>query len=198
MPPAAPVDWERIHGRLDAIGRALTGQVEAAPERARQLLEERARILARPAQPASTGDLVDAVLFELAGEMYALDARFVWEVFRLTALAPLPGAAPPLFAVTAWRGMVLSILDLRRALGLPTTALRDLGHVIVLGGERPVFGVLADAIRELVHFRRKDVRDPPEGVALRREYLQGITGDAILVLAGEELLRRHGPAVRGP
>jgi purine-binding chemotaxis protein CheW len=165
-----------------------------APAHVQQVLEERARTLAKPAHPDPAeppGDTFEVVLFDLEGETYALEASSVWEVFRLEALSPLPGAKPPVFGVTSWRGAVLTILDLRQVLGLPAGGVTDLSRVILLGTRRPAFGILADAVRELVVLRRHDVRAPPEGVALKREYLAGITGDAVPVLAGHELLRRH-------
>ena len=162
-----------------------------APAHVQQVLEERARALAKPAHPDPSGDTIEVVLFDLEGETYALEASSVWEVFRLEALSPLPGAKPPVFGVTSWRGAVLTILDLRQVLGLPAGGVTDLSRVILLGTRRPAFGILADAVHELVVLRRHDVRAPPEGVALKREYLAGITGDAVPVLAGHELLRRH-------
>ena len=162
-----------------------------APEHVRQVLEERARALAKPAHAEPPGDTIEIVLFDLEGETYALEANTVWEVFRLEALSPLPGARPPVFGVTSWRGAVLTVLDLRQVLGLPVGGVTDLSRVILLGTRRPAFGILADAVRELVTLRRHDVREPPQGVALKREYLAGITGDAVPVLDGNALLRRH-------
>ena len=190
----ARMDWDGIRRRLDAMQHALSGASEASPERIRQVLEARAVALARPATSEPETDAFQVVWFDLAGETYALDATYVWEVFPLATLSLLPGAKPPVFGVTVWRGALLTILDLRQVLGLQGTGLTDLSRVIVLGGERPAFGVLADAVREVMPLRRGDVREPPEGVAVKREYLEGITGDAVLLLAGEQLLERHGQA----
>lgn len=192
-----PVDWEAVRRRLDAIGRGIAGASEASPERVRQTLEARARALAEPTHSEPEGDRFDAVLFRLGGETYALEAGLVWEVFPLVALSPLPGADPPVFGVTAWRGSLLTLLDLREVLGLPAAGLTDLSRVILLGVQRPTFGMLADSVEGLLSLRWKDVGNPPEGVAVRGEYLRGVTGSAILLLAGEELLRRHGRPAHG-
>jgi purine-binding chemotaxis protein CheW len=197
-PVRKPEQWDAIRQRLDAIGQAIAGTEQAAPERVRQVLEERARALARPGHAEPPDDTFEVVLFDLEGETYALEANAVWEVFRLEALSPLPGARPPVFGVTSWRGAVLTILDLRQVLGLTAGGVTDLSRVILLGTVRPAFGILADAVRELVVLRRHEVREPPQGVALKREYLAGITGDAVPVLAAHELLRQHaGSALPG-
>lgn len=185
------VDWAEIRRRVETAGRALAGEVGVPPERERQVLEERARALARPATPPTVGGTIEAITFALANEVYALESRYVVEVFRLAELALLPGAEPPVFGVTAWRGELLTILDLRQVLGVPVAALNDLSRVIVLGAERPAFGILADAVRELVTLDAAAVREPPEGVAAKREYLRGTSDDAVLVLDAEQLLQSH-------
>src|SRR5687768_14835060 len=74
----------------------------------------------------------ELVVFELAREVYGIETRFVQSVFRLGELALLHGASAPLYGLTAWRGRLLSILDLRLVLGLTVRGLSDLSRVIVL------------------------------------------------------------------
>lgn len=186
-----PLDWAEIRGRVETAGHAVAGETAASPERVHQVLEARARALARPAAPTPPGDTLELITFALANEVYALESRYVWALFRLGDLSPLPGAEPPVFGVTAWRGGLLTILDLRPMLNLSAAALNDLSRVIVLGTDRPAFGVLADAARELVRLPASAVRVPPEGLGARREYLRGITGDALLVLEAQRLLHLH-------
>ena len=190
--PRGPVDWAEIRRRVEAAGRAVAGVTAASPERARQVLEERARALARPAAPPPAADRLELLTFALANEVYAVESRYVVAVSRLTDLSPLPGAEPPVFGVTAWRGGLLTIVDLRRVLGLSVDGLNDLGRVIVLGEERPAFGILADAVWELVTRPAAEVRNPPDGIAAKREYLRGLTADAVLVLDATKLLQLHG------
>jgi purine-binding chemotaxis protein CheW len=157
----------------------------------RAVLEERARALARPAAPPKAAGALEAVTFFLTDERYAIESRYVIEVRRLTELALLPGAKPPVFGVTAWRGGPLAVLDLRPLLGVSATALNDLGHLVVLGEGRAAFGVLADGVGELVELSASEVHAPPAGVAVHREYLRGVTGDALLVLDAARLLAAH-------
>jgi len=187
--PRAAVDWMEIRRRVDAAGSAVAETPAASAERARLVLEERGRRLARiPDAPRDTDNL-DVITFALANEIYAIEARYVLEVFRLVDISPLPGAEPPVCGVTAWRGQLLTIVDLRGPLGLSIGALNDLSRVIVLGGERGAsFGILADAVREIITLPTAAVREPPEGVAAQRTYLRGITGDATLVLDANALL----------
>ena len=184
-----PVDWDEIRRRMETAGRALAGATDTSAEGVRELLEERARALARPAAPPPAGDTLELLTFALANEVYAVESRYVAAVFRLTGLSPLPGAEPPVFGVTAWRGELLTILDLRATLGLSVAALNDLSRVIVIGEDRPACGILADAVHELIRLPAAEVRQPPERAAAQREYLRGVTADAVLVLDAEHLLR---------
>lgn len=189
--PRGPVDWAEIRQRVEATGRAVAGETAASPERVRQVLEERARTLARPAVSPPPGDTLELITFALANEVYGLESSYVWAVFRLADLSPIPGAEPPVFGVTAWRGGLLTILDLRPVLDLSVAALNDLSRVIVVGNQRPAFGILADAARELVRLPASEVRAPPEGLGPRREFLRGIAADAVLVLEAKHLLHLH-------
>jgi purine-binding chemotaxis protein CheW len=161
-------------------------------EQVRALLEERARVLARPVERRAVSGTFEAVSFVLADERYAVESRFVVEVFPLADLALLPGAKAPVLGVTAWRGGLLTVLDLRPLLGISTTALNDLGRVIVIGEARASFGILVDRVQEIVSLRLSEIHEPPDGVAVRREYLRGVTGGALLVLDAGALLRLCG------
>jgi purine-binding chemotaxis protein CheW len=138
-----------------------------------------------------------ALVFGVAGQRYAIESRFVVEVFHLSELALLPGAEPPVIGVVGWRGRLLTIMDLRAMLGLPTTGLDDLGRVIVLGDERPEFGVLADVVEEITTLSESEVRVPQRGIQVSERYVRGVALDAVLVLDAAELLRVDEDANNG-
>jgi purine-binding chemotaxis protein CheW len=187
--PRGPVNWAEIRRRLEAVGRALAGETAASPERAREVLLERARALARPAVSTPAGDMLELVTFTLANETYAIESRSVRAVFRLADLSALPGAEPPITGVTVWRGELLTILDLRPLVGLSVTALNDLSRVIVLGVDRPELGVLADAVLSIVTVAASEVQPLPQGGPARQEYLRGVTPAAVILLDGERVLQ---------
>jgi purine-binding chemotaxis protein CheW len=156
----------------------------------RAILEERAAALARPITPPSR-DTVELLTFRLAQEVYGVESRHVGEVFALTQIARVPGAQPPMYGLTAWRGEILSVFDIRPVLGVATNALNDLGRVIVLGEGGAAFGVLVDGVREVMTVPVSEIREPGPGVAAAREYVRGVTGHAVVVLAAERLLTLH-------
>ena len=160
-------------------------------DRSRQLLEARARALARPVEDGRARDEIPLMGVSLGGERYAIELRHVVEVFRVGSLSPLPGAAAPVVAITAWRGELLPILDLRRLLGLTAQGLGDLRFAIVLGDERAPIAVLVDAVDGILSTARERIRPAPEGIAVHREFVRGVMADARLVLDAERLLEAH-------
>ena len=183
------MDWAEIRGRVDRAARALAEAQTPSPERVRELLEERARQLARRPPPPPEGAALETMLFTVAGERYAIEARYVMEVFALRGLTLLPGAEPPVFALTGWRGALLTIIDVRRLLDLSAAALNDLGRVIVLGEDRAAFGMLVDVVDEMRVMPEAEIHRPTERGEGARAYVRGITTDAIQVLDGAALLR---------
>jgi purine-binding chemotaxis protein CheW len=159
------------------------------------LLEERARHLARPLKQQPAGAALEVIAFTLAGELYAIEARYVVAVSPLLHLSALPGAEPPLHGVTGWRGELLTVLDLRRVLGLSVAALDDLNQVLVLGEARAAFGLLVNAVQVLASVPLSSIHPLPEGRTMARPYLRGMTSEAMLLLDAKALLREWADVV---
>jgi len=159
--------------------------VLAEPE---DVMERRTRELARPIQTTTraAGRLV--LQFMLGGERLAIEARWLLGVTKVTMLAGLPGAEPPVRGVTVWRGELLTVLDIRPNLGISTAALSDLTRILVLGERRARFGLLVDSVSDVVDLFAGDLLPIP-AASLARDYLIGVTADAGLVLDGQRLLQ---------
>ena len=168
------------------------GPSSTGVDRIRETLKERARALARPLAAAQRGEVLDLLTFGLAGEVYGMPSRRVQAVFRLTQVSALPGSTPPLFGVTAWRGDVLTILDLRTALGLHRGALNDLRQVIVVGDGRVVFGILADEAHGIVAVPTGEIHPVSGDLGGRGAYLRGITSNAVLVIDDRRMFESVG------
>lgn len=189
--PITAIDWQRAKQRLARAGQSLEEALHLSPERSRAVMEERARVLARvPAVPTGAAETLEFVVFALAGERYGIETHYIREVVRLADYTPLPGAPDFLVGVTNLRGQVLAIIDLRRFFGVEVRGLSDLSRVLVAGLDRPEFGILADAVHDVVTLPRDRVLEPPETVAgVAREYLRGVTADALILLDGSALLQ---------
>jgi purine-binding chemotaxis protein CheW len=159
------------------------------PERVREILEQRAEALARvPAETAADADGIEVVVFNLAGECYAIETTYVCEVAPLPPLALLPGA-PDFFAgVVSLRGQMLAVIDLRRLFGLPVLEGIALRRLVVLGEGQPELGILAEVVSEIVRLPQGRLLDPAAPAGLTPEHVRGVTEQALIVLDGAALL----------
>jgi purine-binding chemotaxis protein CheW len=165
-----------------------------SPDRAKAIMDERARLLARvPAAKPRAAEMLEIATFKLADERYAVEARHVREVLRSGELTPVPGAPEFLVGLVNLRGEILAVVDLRRFLGLGGAELTDRSRIIVLGHQRAEFGVLADEVHEVTTVPIDEVFAPVGSVAgIGREFLRGVTKDALIILDGARLLKESG------
>jgi purine-binding chemotaxis protein CheW len=188
---AGAFDWQRLRERLARLRAASEDSLRVAPERARAVMEERARKLARvPPQPPSAAEALEVVTFALADERYAVETCHVREVARSADLTPVPGAPDFFVGLHNLRGEILAVFDLRRFFGVADAGRTERTRVLVLGGERPEFGALADAVHEVTTLRIDEIHEAPGSVAgAGRDYLRGVTAGGLMVLDGAALLR---------
>ena len=187
---APRINWPQIHERLERARRALERGFELSPERQRELLKERARLLARPPQAvAPPEERLEVIEFRLGQTHYAIETQFAREVWSLRELTPVPCTPAFVRGVVNVRGRILSVLDLRRFFDLPLGGLSDLNKVIILRAAALEFGILADqvlGVRLLPVSELHAVTAAQAGI--QAEYVRGVTGDTLLVLAADRLL----------
>jgi purine-binding chemotaxis protein CheW len=171
-------------GGNDAASRAPSGSDV-------ELLRRRAAALARPPQAGRESETGQFLVFVLSGERYAIASHHVVQVAVLLELTPLPGASAPLFGITHWRGDVLTLLDLRAALGAHGSGVTDLSRIVVVDGPDRRFGIVVDAVVEMADIAEGDVRPLPDGEG-GSSLLRGMTDDGLLIMDGEALVGRYG------
>lgn len=183
------MDWKEARAKLARAAAAADAALDADPDRARAILDERARLLARVPPTPPPGNRIRVATFSLANERYAIEARFVMKVVRLTQYEPVPGTPDYVLGISNLRGEILMIVDLRRFFGLAAPGLSDLSRLVVVGEERAEFGVLADEVHAVTDLPADDILPAPEAVrGIGREFLRGVTRDATIVLDAAVLL----------
>lgn len=183
------VDWAAVAERLARARSGTENALAPPPERARAIMDERARTLAEPPdEPPPAADVIEVLTFGLGGERYAVETKHVREVVRLAHCTPMPGTPSYLLGVINLRGEILAVVDLRELLGLARETPTDRSWVVVLGADRAEFGVVVDEVGELVPLRRGEVLEPAEA-GVGSDLFLGVTGSALGVLDGTALLR---------
>lgn len=182
-------DWDLARRRLEALSDALVQRSEVSTEASREMLEDRARRYATaPERTLLASEQIELLTFELDGERYAIESRFVREVLRTPDISPVPGAPPLLAGVTNLRGEILAVMDLGKDLGCPESETRT-QWVIVLGLDAPELGIASDAVLEVTTLRTDRVLTPTRAsLDSQRSWIRGITSDALTILEGRAVL----------
>lgn len=188
--PTTDVDWDKIHGRLEAAQATLErGWTPTAAER-RRILKARAMVLARePEEKPAADEYIEVVEFLLAYERYAIESSYMREVYPMKELTPLPGTPPFVLGIVNVRGQIISVIDIKKFFDLPQKGLTDLNKVIIVRTDEMELGILADVILGVRSIPLEEIQPPlPTLTGIREEYLKGIARDRVVVLEAARLL----------
>ena len=183
-------DWQKIRDRLARVQEALNATENISAKLAQTILDQRARDLARvPDETPDTSEIIEIIKFQLCGERFALETRFVREVITVEDITPVPFSQEHLVGVTNLRGEVLAVMDLSRLFELTSKNGDQKKTVIVLGKDRVEYGVLVDHTDEVTTLHLSKILAPPASFAgAAQENLRGVTNDALLVVDGDSLM----------
>src|SRR5574341_2104053 len=100
------------------------------------------------AEGAAHGGVTDRMLvFEIDGRELGVPIADVVEIIRYRSAAPVPNAAPPVVGILPLRGRMVTVIDVRQALGLAKRCSGSMGQVIVLDSSGDLLGLAVDAVR---------------------------------------------------
>jgi purine-binding chemotaxis protein CheW len=190
MTSAPPIDWEKVHRRLEEMQAKLDSDFEPSPEDIKALLKKRAAALAREDQvKEKPGERITVVEFLLAEECYGIETIWLREAYPLRDLTPLPGTPAFMLGLINLRGRLLSVIDIKKFFNLPAKGISDLNKVIVLQKEKMEMGILADAIIGVREVGLSDLQSAlPAITGVGAEYLKGVTPKRLIVLDAERIL----------
>ena len=189
MTPRPPADWSEIRRRIEAVHAATDRGATLTAEEERHLLQSRALALAAVPDGGPRGETLEAVEFELAGESYAIALAQVREVGPLHDLTPVPGTPAFVLGIINLRGVIRTVIDLKKFFDLPDAGLTQLNQILLLEHEDLQLGILADTIRGVRHIPLADLQPAlPTLTDIRADYLRGVTGDRLVVLDAAKLL----------
>lgn len=170
--------------------RGLPEESTFTAEQQQQILQERARALARETtQDKAHEETLRVVEFSLAHERYAVEALFVRGVQQTHHITPIPCTPSFVLGVINVHGRILSVIELRSFFDLSpiTTARRE--TVVIFRTEKLEVGVLIDEVLGSSSLPVKSIKAVTPGrFSIRREYLRGIMDDQVLVLNVERIL----------
>lgn len=115
------------------------------------------------------------VIFQLAGECYAVDVERVQGIIQMQAITVIPGAPPFIEGVINLRGAVVPVVDLRARFGFTPRTLEQRSVILIVElGEHQV-GMVTDRVTDVTHIPGTAIEPPsPLLTSVDTAYLRGI------------------------
>lgn len=135
--------------------------------------------------PAPVVETLEVLGFVLGNEDYALPLTAVREILKVPPITEVPRAPSDVLGILSLRGTVVTLVDLRRRIGLPEGPFDRKTRVLVVQRAEEPIGLLVDAVTEVVRLKRDEIEDRPAVPGTRHsEYLAGVArpGAALYVL----------------
>jgi purine-binding chemotaxis protein CheW len=137
--------------------------------------------------------------FRLGSEVFALGILDITEIIEYRNLTQVPMMPAFIRGVLNLRGRVVPVVDLAARFGRTTTQIaRRTGIIIVetsgqgTGQPGQDFGIIVDAVNEVMHFGPDDIEPPPAfGAGIRSDFINGMAkhgDDFIIVLDVSQVL----------
>lgn len=113
---------------------------------------------------------IEVVTFDIAGEVFALEAAAVQEILDLLPETSVPGAKAFVGTVINFRGKVIPLADIRLAFGMEATQPTIDSRIVVIEleieGEPTLTGIRTDKVHEVTTLVRS-AGEPPPSVGMR-------------------------------
>jgi purine-binding chemotaxis protein CheW len=121
-----------------------------------------------------TGDM-QIVNFTIGEVSYGVPVEQVREVRDMQTVTPVPGAPTFVEGVTNLRGQIITVMDLRKRLGL---GLPDRAHssekIIIIDLGSHAIGVVVDSVTEVSTMREHDIEKNSEATSTLDESIIGV------------------------
>ncbi|MEO0335420.1 MAG: chemotaxis protein CheW [Pseudomonadota bacterium] len=130
--------------------------------------------------------------FSLGSENYAVPLLRVREVISIPSVTPIPRAPAYFHGIMNLRGQIISVMDLRKKLGVqPGEELAE-ESVIILSYAEFHLGIIVDSINRVLQAEGEEIKEVPVAkAASKADYIEGVIkkeNDLIIKLNVEKAL----------
>lgn len=124
----------------------------------------------------------EILTFQLGDELYGLPIAELREICKLGPITELPRVPPFLLGVISLRGRVISIIDLRVRMHMPSGEATRGSRILIVEHDEEPFGLLVDRVIKVDRMSARQVEPAPEGLV--SEFVTGVarTGGELVVL----------------
>jgi len=161
-------------------------EVTNITERARRILEERARVLSRvPNDSARAADEIEIAICTVGSEMFGFPVHLLREIVPMPAVTRLPFAPECLLGIAQVRGTLLSVFDMAKLGQVKGTS--NATHLVVVEAPEGAIGFTIDEVLTCRHVSPSALQANGVGHSERRAAL-GLTRDLVVIIDVPALL----------
>lgn len=126
-----------------------------------------------------TQKIISYLSFSLGKEHFALNVGWVVNILEMQSITKVPKAPDYILGIINLRGEVMPVVDTNIKLGLGKTAVTGNTCILVIetdiSGSQVKFGILVDAVQEVLEIEDKDILPSPSiGDKYETELISGL------------------------
>ncbi|MCS7232949.1 MAG: chemotaxis protein CheW [Synergistetes bacterium] len=116
------------------------------------------------------------IAFKLGNEEYGVDVSQIQEIVKMRDITRVPKAPYYIKGVMNLRGNVIPVIDLRKRFSLPSKEATDQSRIIVFDIKGVKFGIVVDAVSEVIRLSKSDIEPPPPIAmgGIEAAYIRGV------------------------
>jgi purine-binding chemotaxis protein CheW len=172
------IDWDLVHKRLTETSSRLVWVDDLTDEALQQVWNRRAAQLAQTLQEEEQGEQVEVAVIRLGRERYALEVQYIFDIRMEENITRVPRVPEWVAGVVNLRGQILSVVDLRRFLGLPASGKATevgAGHLLLVQTSQMELAFLVDEVLRIQNLSTRRIQEAASVVrGLPMEYVQGV------------------------
>lgn len=166
---------------------------QEAAEAKQKILRERAKLLAKSIEHKNNHnhEPIEIIPFWLNKEKFALETKYVKEIYPLKNYTFLPCAPPFVYGLTNVRRRIMPIIDLKTFFSLPNDVKVEKKLLIIENAEVE-FAILVDQFSNIRTLKKIEIQASlPTFTGIRLDFFKGIIIDGTVILDGQKLLTSH-------
>ncbi|TSI07692.1 chemotaxis protein CheW [Lysinibacillus sp. BW-2-10] len=120
-------------------------------------------------------NLIGITSFYLGDEEYGLEIEKVKDIITVPSISPILNSPYSIVGMSNFRGKLISVMDLRKRLGLPIQPITRKSRLIVVEINNELLGLLVDKVTQVLKIDENEIKEAPNYESkVEREYIRGI------------------------
>jgi purine-binding chemotaxis protein CheW len=125
--------------------------------------------------PKVRGPRVEYLAFRLGADTYAVPIGEVREILKLPPVTEVPRAPGDVLGVVSVRGLLVTVIDLKRRLRVASADITKRGRILlVMGADSEVIGLYVDEVLQVYRLAETEVEVAGNALGKLGDYVVGI------------------------